>query len=173
MVSSTRANDHGRCNIDEKTRIDSKKKIDLFQETVSKRKQEEPKVRKRRGKRNTSENESSSSIVEQKEEKLIEVDGPNEIWSVAFLTDGEHIMSGGSDGKIRCWQVIDGKEAGTPMDAGGFVWNTTVSPDGKWLREDVECREPRKSDRVCQRTRQFDEHSGRLTECDKIRDRIM
>ena len=85
------------------------------------------------GTQEANENESSSSSVGQKEEKPTEIDVPHWIESVAFLTDGEHIVSGGYEGKIRRWQVKDGKEVGTPMDAGSIVWSFAVSRDGKWI----------------------------------------
>ena len=65
--------------------------------------------------------------------KSIGIDGRNDIWSTAFLVDGRHIVSGGEEGKIRCWRVVDGKEVGTPMDAGSAVGNLAVSRDGKWV----------------------------------------
>ena len=81
------------------------------------------------------ENEPSSSlVVEQKEEDPIEIDVPQWIESVAFLADGEHIVTGGGEGKIRRWQVKNGKKvARIPMDAGSFIWNMAVSRDGKWI----------------------------------------
>ena len=42
-------------------------------------------------------------------------------------------MSGGEEGKIRRWRVEDGKEAGTPMNAGSAVWDMAASQDGKWI----------------------------------------
>ena len=42
-------------------------------------------------------------------------------------------MSGGREGKIRRWRAEDGKEVGTPMDAGSEVYNIAVSQDGKWI----------------------------------------
>ncbi|KAF8555339.1 WD40 repeat-like protein [Imleria badia] len=42
-------------------------------------------------------------------------------------------MSGGKQGRIRRWQVEDGKEVGTPMDAGRTVGALAVSRDGKWV----------------------------------------
>ena len=42
-------------------------------------------------------------------------------------------MSGSDEGKIRRWQVEDGKEVGTLMDAGSSVNNIAVSQDGKWI----------------------------------------
>ena len=81
----------------------------------------------------SNENESSSSIIGQKEENPIEIDGPNEIRSVAFLEDGQHVVSGGSEGRIRRWQVKDGKEVGTTMRAWSAIWSIAVSRDGKWI----------------------------------------
>lgn len=42
-------------------------------------------------------------------------------------------MSGGKEGKIRHWQVVNGREVRLPMDAAEWVWNTAVSQDGKWI----------------------------------------
>ena len=86
------------------------------------------------GTQESNENESSSGIVEQKEVKSIEIDDPNEIRSVAFVADGQYIVSGGGEGKIRRWQVKNGKKvARIPMDAGSFIWDMAVSPDGRWI----------------------------------------
>ena len=63
----------------------------------------------------------------------IEIDCENAIWTVRFLADGEHIVSGGIKGKIQCWRVSDGKEVGEPMDAGRAVYSIAVSQDGKWI----------------------------------------
>jgi WD40 repeat protein len=78
-------------------------------------------------------NRPSSNNVRLKEAKPIEIDGRDIIWSVAFLANGKHVVSGGKEGKIRCWQIEDGKEAGAPMDAGAPVIDIAVSHDGKWL----------------------------------------
>ena len=63
--------------------------------------------------------------------KTIEIDG--KIWSVGFLVDEKHVVSGGNDGKIRRWRVEDGMEVGAPMEAGSAVFNIVVSRDGKWI----------------------------------------
>ena len=42
-------------------------------------------------------------------------------------------MSGGIEGKIRLWQVSDGKEVEEPMNAGRAVYSIAVSRDGKWI----------------------------------------
>jgi len=65
--------------------------------------------------------------------KIIVMDGRNSIRSVAFLVDGTHIVSGGSEGKLRYWRVEDGREVGTTIDAGGRILNSAVSRDGKWI----------------------------------------
>jgi WD40 repeat protein len=75
----------------------------------------------------------ASSNKDQKEAKPIEIDGAGIIWSVAFLADGKHAVSGGEQGKIQRWRVEDGQEVGTPMDAGSAVLNIAVSQDGKWI----------------------------------------
>ena len=78
------------------------------------------------------ENEASSWIVEKGEAKLIEIDGEVEIQSIAFVGDGDYVVSGDGD-KIRRWRVKDGKEVGRPMDAGKEVESIAVSRDGKWI----------------------------------------
>ena len=79
---------------------------------------------------------SSSSIVysdSQEEEKPIEIDGGNAIQSVAFLADGELIVSGSTSGRIQRWKVKNGRALGTTMRAWSAIWNIAVSRDGKWL----------------------------------------
>lgn len=77
---------------------------------------------------------SSSRIVQLREGNAIEIDRRENIYSVAFLVDGKHVVSGGLESKIRRWQVEDGNEVGAPMDAGGdSVWSIAVSRDGSWI----------------------------------------
>ena len=40
---------------------------------------------------------------------------------------------GGDGGKIRCWEVEDGKEVGSSIDAGCIIWDIAASQDGKWI----------------------------------------
>ena len=75
----------------------------------------------------------NSSVVHQEEVKSIEIDRRERIYSVAFLADGKHVVSGGTEGKIRRWRVEDGEEVGTPMDAGSTVYDIAVSQDGQWI----------------------------------------
>ncbi|KAF8547586.1 WD40 repeat-like protein [Imleria badia] len=83
----------------------------------------------------TMEDESSdkSSSVHQEGVKPIVIDGRDNIRSVAFLNDGDHIVSTREIGKIRRWRVGDGVEVGTPMDVGSAVFSIAASRDGKWL----------------------------------------
>ena len=84
------------------------------------------------GAEESNENSPSSSTAEKQQVKLIEIDDPDSIESVAFLVDGRHIVGGGTGGKIRCWRVEDGALMGT-MDAKSHVWDIAVSGDGKWV----------------------------------------
>ena len=79
------------------------------------------------------ENRPASSNSDKNEAKPIEIDTRFFIYSAALLADGKHLVSGGQEGKIRRWRVEDGKEVGTPMDAGNFVFDIAVSRDGKWV----------------------------------------
>ena len=57
-----------------------------------------------------------------------------DVCSVAFLADGKHLVGGGYGGKLRVWQMGDGQEVGTAMDAGNTtVLDIAVSWDGKWV----------------------------------------
>ena len=62
-----------------------------------------------------------------------QIDGRDDIWSVAILDDGKHVVSGGEERKIRRWRVKDGKEVEKPMTAWSTVRNIAVSQDGKWV----------------------------------------
>ena len=78
------------------------------------------------------ENEASSRIVEKREAKSIEIDRRIDIGPVAFVADGDYIVSGDGS-KIRRWRVKDGREVGQPMDAERDVLSIAVSRDGKWI----------------------------------------
>jgi len=90
---------------------------------------------RQRSEKESSQGESrpASSNSDRKEAKPIVVRGRGCISSVTFLADGKHAVSGGEEGKIRRWQAEDGKEVGTPMDAGGRVFGIAVSQDEKWV----------------------------------------
>ena len=69
----------------------------------------------------TIENRILTGPRDESETKPIEIDG---IYSVAFLADGRHIVSGGEEGKIRRWRVEDGRETAMlfSRDAYVVVW---------------------------------------------------
>lgn len=67
------------------------------------------------------------------------MDSEENIRSVAFLIGGRHVVSGGTKGKIRRWQVQDGQELGVPMNMGSTVSNIAVSQDGKWVVAGTNC----------------------------------
>jgi WD40 repeat protein/transcriptional regulator with XRE-family HTH domain len=55
------------------------------------------------------------------------------IISLAFTPDGERLATGDADGKIRLWQVADGKQLLTIQGHGSWVWSISFSPDGQTL----------------------------------------
>ena len=77
------------------------------------------------------ENEASSRVVEKEEAKSIEID-PRVGGPVAFVADGDYIISGNGN-KVRRWRVKDGKEDGEPMAAERDILSIAVSRDGKWI----------------------------------------
>ena len=81
----------------------------------------------------TKESSEDGSFAHQKKPKRIIFNSRSVIHSVAFLDDGKHVISGGREGKIRRWRMEDGREVGTPMNAGSTVYSIAVSPDEKWI----------------------------------------
>ncbi|KIJ06836.1 hypothetical protein PAXINDRAFT_61584, partial [Paxillus involutus ATCC 200175] len=57
----------------------------------------------------------------------------NAVWSVAFLPDGEQVISGSYDKSIRAWRIEDGREVGSAMRDGGAVFAVAASSDGQWI----------------------------------------
>ncbi|NHC36102.1 hypothetical protein QH73_0015865 [Scytonema millei VB511283] len=53
--------------------------------------------------------------------------------SVVFSPDGNLLATGDVDGKIRLWQVVDGKQLLTLEGHTGWVWSVAFSPDGLTL----------------------------------------
>jgi WD40 repeat protein len=61
---------------------------------------------------------------------VIETDDRNEVWAVAFYSDGMQLLSGKEKG-LRRWRVADGQEVGNQMAKD--VYAISVSNDGKWI----------------------------------------
>ena len=76
---------------------------------------------------------SPSCIVLREEAEQTIIDGRHDIYSVAVLADGKHLVSGGTEGKIRRWRIEDGKKVGKAMGVGRSVSTVVVSQDGKVL----------------------------------------
>ena len=53
--------------------------------------------------------------------------------AVAWSRDRKLIVSGGSDDKLRVWDVITGKEIAALTCNGGRVWSVAISPDSKLI----------------------------------------
>ncbi|KAG9308564.1 WD40-repeat-containing domain protein [Chiua virens] len=76
---------------------------------------------------------SSTMTSQRNVRKTIEIDGRDAIYSVAFLMEGKHILSGGKQEKIRRWRLEDGQEIARRMDVGGWANSIAVSSDEKWI----------------------------------------
>src|SRR5919202_56746 len=53
--------------------------------------------------------------------------------SVAFTPDGERLATGDAAGKIRVWQVADGKQLLTLQGHRSWIWSLSFSPDGQQI----------------------------------------
>ncbi|KAG9311987.1 WD40-repeat-containing domain protein [Chiua virens] len=76
---------------------------------------------------------SSAMTSQQNVRRTIKIDGRDDIYSVAFLMEGKHVLSGGKEEKIRRWRLEDGKEVARQIDVGGWGNTIAVSRDGKWI----------------------------------------
>ncbi|KAG6369576.1 WD40-repeat-containing domain protein [Boletus reticuloceps] len=65
--------------------------------------------------------------------KTIEIDGRALIRSLAFLEDGNYLLSGSDEKMIRQWRVHDGVEVGEGMKTSSKVIAMDISGDGKWI----------------------------------------
>src|SRR3954466_7646592 len=58
---------------------------------------------------------------------------PDRPLCLAFLPDGKHLASGGTDGALRVWAVADGREVRSLRVKDGTVTALAVTADGKRL----------------------------------------
>ena len=55
------------------------------------------------------------------------------VWSVAFSTDGTHIVSGSSDQSVRVWDALNGVELKVLNGHTSSVWSVAFSNDGTYI----------------------------------------
>ncbi|KAF8554959.1 hypothetical protein OG21DRAFT_967167 [Imleria badia] len=66
--------------------------------------------------------------------RKIEISAPCAVYAASFSADGKQILSGGTEGVIRRWQVDDGHEVGEPIGIEGReIWAISLSPDRRSL----------------------------------------
>ena len=65
--------------------------------------------------------------------RKIVVEGRATIFTLLFLEDGKHLLSGGEDGMIRQWSIEDGKEVREPIEGSERVRALALSGDRKWI----------------------------------------
>ena len=70
-------------------------------------------------------------IIFKDEAIVIETGDHDEIYSVAFHSDGTQLLSGNKDGFQR-WRVANGQEVGNQM-AMDFTVSISMSRDGRWI----------------------------------------
>src|SRR5262249_46972534 len=59
------------------------------------------------------------------------------VWSVAYLPDGEHVLTASEDGQPRLWNIKEGRIEKTYRLSGQGVGYAAVSPDGKQALSDT------------------------------------
>ena len=58
----------------------------------------------------------------------------DEVWSVAYSPDGQHIISGSKDITIRTWDAKTGTPVGAPLKGHAqSVWPVAYSPNGQHI----------------------------------------
>jgi WD40 repeat protein len=67
------------------------------------------------------------------EERAALVGHTDQVWSVAFTTDGKTLATGGDDQTVKLWDLTTGKERATLKGHPGVVRSVAVTADGKLL----------------------------------------
>ncbi|KAF9219699.1 WD40 repeat-like protein, partial [Gyrodon lividus] len=57
----------------------------------------------------------------------------NSIRSVAFLSDGQQVISGADDNTVRLWSAGDGHKVETVTEQGSWVLAVAASSNGQWI----------------------------------------
>jgi len=55
------------------------------------------------------------------------------LWSVDFSPDGQRVVTGHKDGRVRIWDWQTGQIIGTPMQHADEVFHATFTPDGRYV----------------------------------------
>ncbi|KAF9240822.1 WD40-repeat-containing domain protein [Melanogaster broomeanus] len=55
------------------------------------------------------------------------------IYGIAYLLDGEQLVTCSYDGMVKVWNVENGEQEGTSMEHGGWVRAVAVTKDCKWI----------------------------------------
>jgi WD40 repeat protein len=72
-------------------------------------------------------------IVELVERTVVELDPPAAVWSLAFVADGEQLVTASFDGNARLWSSHGGRPLRTFVGHRETVLRVAVDPDGRWL----------------------------------------
>lgn len=66
------------------------------------------------------------------EEVLVLRGHPEQIFTLAYSTDGKQLAAGGEGGVVKVWDATSGKEL-LSLQPGGSIADLSYSPDGRWL----------------------------------------
>ncbi|KAH7917380.1 WD40 repeat-like protein [Leucogyrophana mollusca] len=62
----------------------------------------------------------------------------DEVWSVAYFPDGQHIASGSHDKTVIIWDIESGRQDGQPLQHDSDVVWIAISPDGRRIASGTE-----------------------------------
>ena len=70
--------------------------------------------------------------IRQESSPLVEINGGRDLWAVVFAANGEYLVSGGEEVRVRVWRVGDGRQMAT-MKSRGVSGCLAVSKDARWI----------------------------------------